>query len=50
MTPMTYLVKTGCATVAELASLMRTDKASADTLKRWATEEMTHLGLEVTSA
>jgi len=50
MTPMTYIVKAGACTLAELSQLARTDKPAVDTLKVWAKEEMAALGIEPTVA
>jgi hypothetical protein len=45
MTALSYIVKSGACSLAEMSALMRTDKASADTLKKWAVEEMNALGV-----
>lgn len=47
MTPMTYIVKAGAATLPELSALTRTDKPSVDRLKQMATEEMNALGIQI---
>lgn len=47
MTPLNYIVKSGCATLAEVSALTRSDKASIDRLKEMAIEEMNALGIEV---
>ena len=47
MTALTYIVKSGACTLAEMSALMRTDKASSDVLKKWAVDEMKALDIPV---
>lgn len=47
MSPLNYLVKSGCATLSEVAELKRKDPASIERLKEMARVEMAELGIAI---
>ena len=49
MNPLSYIVRQGAATLAELSQLKREFPKDMETLKAWAVEEMNELGISVSS-